>query len=78
MIVLNYDDPITRAMAEKATAHPVMFSRLEELAEGIILRDDTFIIKENGKEMPVCTTSEIKLLGSHNHENILAAIGITY
>ena len=78
VIVLNYDDPITRAMAEKATAHPVMFSRLEELAEGIILRDDTFIIKENGKEMPVCTTSEIKLLGSHNHENILAAIGITY
>ena len=35
---------------EKATAHPVMFSRLEELAEGIILRDDTFIIKEDGKE----------------------------
>ena len=78
VIVLNYDDPITRAMAKKATARPVMFSRLEELAEGIILRDDTFIIKENGKEMPVCTTSEIKLLGSHNHENILAAIGITY
>mgnify|MGYP000127340794 CR=1 FL=1 len=78
VIVLNYDDPITKAMAEKATARPVMFSRLEELAEGIILRDDAFIIKENGKEMPVCTTSEIKLLGSHNHENILAAIGITY
>lgn len=52
---MNYDDPITKAMAEKATARPVMFSRLEELAEGIILRDDAFIIKENGKEMPVCT-----------------------
>jgi UDP-N-acetylmuramoylalanine--D-glutamate ligase len=55
-----------------------MFSRLEELDEGIVLRGDTFIIKEDGKELPVCTTSEIKLLGSHNHENILAAIGITY
>lgn len=78
VIVLNYDDPITRAMAEKATARPVMFSRMEELPEGIVLRGDTFIIKEDGKELPVCTTSEIKLLGSHNHENILAAIGITY
>ena len=77
-IVLNYDDPITREMAKKATARPVMFSRLEELDEGIVLRGDTFIIKEDGKELPVCTTSEIKLLGSHNHENILAAIGITY
>ena len=28
--------------------------------------------------MPVCTTDEIKLLGSHNHENVLAAIGIGY
>lgn len=55
-----------------------MFSRLEELDEGIVLRGDTFIIKEDGKELPVCTTSEIKLLSSHNHENILAAIGITY
>ena len=54
-------------MAKKATARPVMFSRLEELDEGIVLRGDTFIIKEDGKELPVCTTSEIKLLGSHNH-----------
>lgn len=37
---------------------------LEELDEGIVLRGDTFIIKEDGKELPVCTTSEIKLLGS--------------
>ena len=54
---------------KNATARPVMFSRLEELDEGIVLRGDTFIIKEDGKELPVCTTSEIKLLGSHNHEN---------
>ena len=78
VIVLNYADPITREMAKKAPARPVMFSRLEELDEVIVLRGDTFIIKEDGKELPVCTTSEIKLLGSHNHENILAAIGITY
>ncbi|MCI6858561.1 MAG: UDP-N-acetylmuramoyl-L-alanine--D-glutamate ligase [Eubacterium sp.] len=78
VIVLNYDDPITKEMAKKTPARPVMFSRLTDLAEGIVLKNDTFVIREDGREFPVCTTGEIKLLGSHNHENILAAIGIAY
>ena len=78
MIVLNYDDPATRAMAERTPASPVMFSRKEDLAEGIVLKGDTFVIRRQGAEIPVCTTKEIRLLGSHNHENILAAIGISY
>lgn len=78
VIILNDDDPLTRAMAEKTPARAVMFSRLHELEEGIFLRDDTFIVKEKGREMPVCTIAEIKLLGTHNYENILAAIGISY
>lgn len=78
VIVLNYDDPATRAMAERTPASPVMFSRKEDLAEGIVLKGDTFVIRRQGEEIPVCTTKEIRLLGSHNHENILAAIGISY
>lgn len=78
VIILNYDDPITRSMAERTPARPVMFSRLEELEEGIILKGDTFVIRENGEEIPVCRLDEIKLLGGHNHENILAAIGVCY
>ena len=78
VIVLNYDDPITRAMADRTNATPVMFSRKKQLEQGIILKDNTFVIRDKDKELPVCTTEEIKLLGGHNHENILAAIGITY
>lgn len=78
VIVLNYDDPITREMADKTTATPVMFSRKEMLAQGIVLDGNTFTIRDGDKEIPVCTTEEINLLGGHNHENILAAIGITY
>lgn len=78
VIVLNYDDPLTRRMAEDTPARPVFFSRLVELSEGVILREGVFLIKENGQEIPICTTGEIKLLGAHNHENILAAIAITY
>lgn len=82
VIILNYDDPITRAMADKTPARPVMFSRKEELASGIILKEDegrlTFVIREGNEEIPICTTEEIRLLGSHNHENILAAVGIAW
>lgn len=77
-IILNYDDLETRAMAERTPATPIMFSRKEELKEGIILKGDTFVIRTREKELPVCSTKEIKLLGSHNYENILAAIGISY
>ncbi len=77
-MILNYDDPITRAMKDKTPARPVMFSRLEDLDQGIILSGDDFIIRDGEKEYRVCSVNEIKLLGSHNHENILAAIGIAY
>ena len=78
VIVLNYDDPATRAMADQTPATPVLFSRQEDLSEGILLKGNTFVIRARGEEIPVCTTEEIRLLGSHNHENILAAIGISY
>ncbi|MDO4977205.1 MAG: UDP-N-acetylmuramoyl-L-alanine--D-glutamate ligase [Eubacteriales bacterium] len=78
VIILNYDDPITREMADRTPAKAVMFSRLENLKEGIVLLDGIFSIKEYGQTIPVCSVNEIKLLGGHNHENILAAIGICY
>lgn len=78
VIILNYDDPITREMADRTNARPVMFSRKEELKEGIIMVGNTFVIRTEKEDIPVCTTEEINLLGGHNHENILAAIGICY
>lgn len=83
IIILNYDDPITRKMAEKTPARPVFFSRQEELKAGILLLkdgegNDVFTVRENGKDIAICNTEEIKLLGGHNHENVLAAIGIAW
>ncbi len=78
VILLNYDDPITRGMADRTNARPVMFSRKEDLEEGILLKDDIFVIREEGRDIPVCSLKEIRLLGGHNHENILAAIGICF
>ncbi|MBR0381489.1 MAG: UDP-N-acetylmuramoyl-L-alanine--D-glutamate ligase [Eubacterium sp.] len=78
VMILNYDDPITRQMASKISARPVMFSRVADLEEGIVLSDGAFVIRDGGKEIRVAGTDEVLLPGSHNQENILAAIGITY
>ncbi len=47
VIVLNYDDAMTREMAKRTNAKVVFFSRLENLEEGICLIDDKFVIREN-------------------------------
>lgn len=78
VIVLNYDDEMTRDMANRTKARVVFFSRLKALEEGICLVNDKFVIREGGKEIFVCNLADLKLLGGHNHENVLAAIGITY
>lgn len=76
--ILNYDDESTRAMAEQVPAHAVFFSRVEDLKEGICLNGRELVIRTDGKEVPVLSISEMKLLGNHNVENYLAAIGIAY
>lgn len=76
--VLNYDDVTTRAMAKKIQATPVFFSRLKTLEQGVYLDGDEFILSWNGRKTVICTMDDINLLGGHNHENILAAIGIAY
>ncbi len=76
--VLNYDDQITRAMADKIPAKAVFFSRLEKLSEGVCLDGDEIILNQGGISSVVCKTSELKLLGAHNIENVMAAVAISY
>lgn len=76
--ILNYDDPATRAMGQQVSATSVYFSRVEDLQEGVVLKDSTLCLRNQEQEIPVLTVEEMKLLGSHNVENYLAAIGICY
>ncbi|MDD3183687.1 MAG: UDP-N-acetylmuramoyl-L-alanine--D-glutamate ligase [Anaerostipes sp.] len=78
VMVLNYEDEITKKMAERANAKVVFFSVHNQLKEGIVFDQNTFYIIEKGIKTEVCKLEEIHLLGEHNYENILAAIGISY
>ncbi len=76
--VLNYDDPILREMAVKLTPKVFFFSSKQELPEGIFLSPaGDFVYRENGKEDVVCNIKDLKLLGTHNYENVMAAIAIS-
>lgn len=78
--VLNYDDEHTRAMGEKAKdhCHVVYFSRLEKPAGGVYVEDGDIILENGDKKINVLAIKDLKLMGAHNVENVLAAVGISY
>lgn len=78
VMLLNYEDAATKDMATRAKAKVVFFSLHHEVEDGIFFAEDAFYISENGSKIKVCSLDDIHLLGGHNYENILAAIGITY
>lgn len=73
--VLNYDDPTTRAMADKMMARPVFFSRRAQV-EGAYVKDGSIVF---GLEFPrtICRVDEVRIPGPHNLENALAAVAMT-
>lgn len=78
--VLNYDDEHTRAMGEKAKdhCHVVYFSRLEKPTGGVYVEDGDIILEDGDKKINVLAIKDLKLMGAHNVENVLAAVGISY
>ena len=77
LLVLNYDNDITRNFAKEANAKVIYFSSKEKLDNGIILDDNIIKECENGLRRHIVNTKNIKLRGVHNAENICAAIAAT-
>ena len=77
LLVLNYDNEITKDFAKQATSKVIFFSRKQKLENGVIL--DNNIIKhcDNGLRRHILNTKDVKLKGIHNKENICAAIAAT-
>ena len=56
----------------------VYFSSLRKLDQGIYLDGDQIILKTEKEEIPIVKTEELKILGRHNHENVMAAAAMAY
>ena len=72
-VILNYDDPLTRDIGEKAVPQVIYFSGTQVLKEGFYFHDKKIYRAKNGHEDVICTSDELKLLGLHNMENVMAA-----
>ncbi len=72
--VLNADDATCVAMAAKTKAAVYWFSRQRPVEHGAFVREDSIIWRGADKEQAVMPIAEIALKGTHNVENVLAAV----
>ena len=72
--ILNADDEIVSSWATGLRAHAVQFSVRHELNEGLFLRGNNLVSRTLDGERILMSRDEMKLRGTHNVENVLAAL----
>lgn len=77
LLVLNYDNQITRDFSKQVKGNVVFFSSKEKLQDGVIYDDGIIKISEDGTRRHVLKFKDTKLRGVHNAENICAAVAAT-
>lgn len=79
LVVLNYDNEITRKFKQDTKNEVIFFSSKSNLENGYIydIKDGNIAYIQDGKRTNIINKSEIKLRGIHNYENICAALAVT-
>jgi UDP-N-acetylmuramoylalanine--D-glutamate ligase len=77
-MVINGDDPEIVRLSREKIAKPIYFSRRRELREGIFLKEGRIRYRlSSSGEGDIIGKDETSLPGSHNLENVMAAIAST-
>lgn len=74
--VLNYEDSRLRELSSSIRADIFWFSSRRSLERGIWLEGEDIIYCDT-ERIKVCTIHDMKLLGIHNYENVMAAVAVT-
>ncbi|MDD2972818.1 MAG: UDP-N-acetylmuramoyl-L-alanine--D-glutamate ligase [Lachnospiraceae bacterium] len=75
--VLNYEDDNTRAFGKETKAKVIYFSSKRVLEKGIYLKeDDIYYGDGTGTPLKLMNIHSMKLIGTHNVENVMAAIAM--
>lgn len=75
--VLNYEDPYTRAFGERCPASVIWFSSARKLTEGYYLEGEEIFRCFAGVTEKLLNINEMQLIGTHNVENVMAAIAMS-
>lgn len=82
--VLNFEDEVLRKFGERIKAKVLYFSSVHTLDKGVFLdgtkimcrlvdHEDDSIMEE---PIEICDVNELKILGTHNYENVMAAVAM--
>ena len=74
--VLNLDDATTAGLAERVRGQLFWFSRKKAVEKGAFVRAGSIFFRKGKDEREIMPISEIPLKGTHNLENVLAAISV--
>ncbi len=74
--VLNFDNDIVKGMAGKQKSKIIWFSRKVKLPSGVFIEGGNIVSKEEDGTHNICRVSEVRIPGTHNLENALAAAAL--
>jgi len=77
-LIINYDDKLCFDLAKDAECMVVPFSRKSKLDYGVILENNKIYVNDKNNKVYICDKGDIRIIGDHNVENVLAAVGICY
>lgn len=73
--ILNYDQEVTRALANDVKGQVIWFSLIHDVPRGAFVRNQSIIYRDlKGLDKNILKLEELLLPGRHNLENVLAAI----
>lgn len=73
LAVLNWDAPLIRDMGRSSSGHRLFYSTRDVLAEGAYVDQQTVYLSRAGQQQTLFNISDLKLPGSHNLSNAVAA-----
>lgn len=77
-LVLNIDDSVVADMEHRAPGHILQISQKQIVENGAYYANSQCYVVENGVATAVIGDEDIHIPGSHNIENILTVIALTY
>lgn len=77
ILVLNYDNEITRECSKEANGKVIFFSSKEKIDQGYIIDGDIIKKCEDKLRKHIVNTKELILRGIHNYENVCSALAAT-
>lgn len=77
IVILNYDNEITKSLGNEANGKVIYFSKTHKLENGIIYDNGMIKLCKNNVRRHILNIKDIPLKGEHNYENICTAIAAT-